>query len=143
MNLTSNVQPKWPAVFNRSRGCSNFGVEAKISLCGQEEPKTFLKSLYEHILEFLYMSNQQCIDIGKTLMTKNTNNELVWWLAWQAIWTSWQWLSWHQQSWSDFYALQMTWIILIKRKSSHLLQRRLLYLSVKNLPVFFFIFLLW
>ena len=143
MNVTNSDQWKWPAVFNQIHGCSKFGAVAEINLRGQEEPKTFLKSWYEQILEFLYMSNQQCIDIGKTLMTKQTNNELVWWLDWQALWTSWQWLSWHQQSWSNFYALQMTWIILIQRKSSHLLQRILVYLSVKNLLMCFFIFPLW
>ena len=64
-------------MFNQIHGCSKFGVVAEINLRGQEEPKTFLKSWYEQILEFMYMSNQQCIDIGKTLMTKQTNDKLV------------------------------------------------------------------
>ena len=32
---------------------------------------------YEQILEFLYMSNQLCIDIRKSLMTKQTYDELL------------------------------------------------------------------
>ena len=47
----------WPIVFNQSCGCSKFGAIDEISLCGQEEPKTFLLSWYEQILEFLYMIN--------------------------------------------------------------------------------------